>query len=437
MKELPIILFAGDHGWKLARGESLVALPSSDSGIPKQIAEAIAAMIGSTTVNVTLALPASWCLSSTVSLAGIPARNRRTALLYRLELLLPLAAEDIAADYIYDEPDSALAICVSAPTVKPIVDALETAGVIIDSIVATSVYAAISLLRANPSQACDLLVWQTLESVEIFNIRGGRIAGWYIAPSSVDDVGWYLKQLPSTEVAKSKVTVCNLQPDILGYLKTLPQLEITSVYQQPTEAAVMSATRTGFASPIELRRDGLAPSDNLRVIRKPVIEFVAATLFMLLCICGAAFWRSMRLETLAANDRLQQQELFRQAFPGHAIPPNIVSRLRSEQRSLTTGGVGEGTASTLQSALPTLQSILSGIEVLPADARLQIDDLKADDGQFALDGVLRNRNDMTALVDSLGQNAKLKLDPPQTEQFSGQGLHVILTGTLVKEPTPK
>ena len=50
--------------------------------------------------SVLLAIPSAWCLCDPVATTGLPARNRRQAMAYRLEEKLPVAAEEVVADFI-------------------------------------------------------------------------------------------------------------------------------------------------------------------------------------------------------------------------------------------------------------------------------------------------------------------------------------------------
>src|SRR4051794_32333241 len=48
--------------------------------------------------SVLLALPSNWCLAAQIDAAGLP-RGDRSAMLFRLEEKLPLAAEQVVADF--------------------------------------------------------------------------------------------------------------------------------------------------------------------------------------------------------------------------------------------------------------------------------------------------------------------------------------------------
>ena len=85
---------------------------------------------------VLLAIPSHWCLCASVTTAGLPRKERRRAMIYRLEEKLPLAAEDVVADFLPAAPacDQNLGVCVQKQTVATLVDALEAKGVAIASI---------------------------------------------------------------------------------------------------------------------------------------------------------------------------------------------------------------------------------------------------------------------------------------------------------------
>jgi hypothetical protein len=435
MRNPPIIIFPADAGWKVARGESLMDVPASAGADPEKIAREISTLIESSSAEVTLAIPSSWCLSATVRLDGVPARNRRSALQYRLELLLPLTAEEIAADYILAEPHSALAICVSAATAAGFIDALEATGLMVQSIVPASIYAAHALL-SKMQESPDAIVWQTGSVVEIFIIRNQIIAGWYTLPAQVDDLKWHLGQLFSGPTEMPGLVTCSLDQALRDFLKTLPTLKLLSSESRSIDQTVVASVTDGLPSPVQLRRDRLAPGNPLRAIRKPIIELAVAAVLLVVCICVSACWRANQLERLALRYRNRQEQVFHQAFPGHTIPVNIVSRLRSEERKIETGDT-DTTTSLPQSTLPTLQSILLAIDSMPAEVRLEVNDLKVDDNSVSIDGIVRNRTDLTAVIDTLQQIGHLQVEAPQTDQLPGKGLHITLTGTSSAEPKRK
>ena len=437
MKDIPTVIFVGDDGWKIARADSFIDVPITAGASTDQIASAIKATFNSSTRSAILALPASQCFSATVSLAGLPTRNRRSGMLYRLELLLPLTAEEIVADYILDEPDSAFAICLPLTSVKPTIDALELAGIRIESVIPTPIYAVAGVLNTEKATQLDAIIWQSKDMVQMFTLRESHITGWYNLRSDVDDLHWHINQCFASRTTPVSVLVCNVEPAMLASLKSFTFLKVIVREHLTMETAFISALVNAVGRPVDLRRDGLAPTDSLRVIRRPLIEAVMAMMLLVVCVCSSAGWRAHRLEQVATKYREQQADLFRAVFPGRTVPANIVSRLRSEERRLKSNDSPSGESSLSQTLMPTLQSVLSAVASLPADIRLKVQDLRLDDDRFSLEGTVRSRSDLDRLTDALRQQPNLQVDAPQTEQIPGKGLQINMSGALNLESKPK
>src|SRR4051812_48698086 len=133
----PVILFAGDAAWTLASARHSVQVPAGPSVSPESFAANVAAalrLMGYRGGPPLLALPSSWCLAATIDVSGLPHQDRKAAV-YRLEDALPLAAEEVAADVVAS-PDTrrALGVCVRVDRLRHILDALDAAGVNVQTI---------------------------------------------------------------------------------------------------------------------------------------------------------------------------------------------------------------------------------------------------------------------------------------------------------------
>src|SRR4051812_19728408 len=131
----PFVIFAGEETWRVTAPGAADDLRFDREAAPKSIAAAVAAKLrgrGYQGEGVLLALPSAWCLAAQVSLADLP-RHDRSAMAFRLEEKLPLAAENFTADFV-TAGDRALGVCVANDKVKPLVEALENAGVVVQSV---------------------------------------------------------------------------------------------------------------------------------------------------------------------------------------------------------------------------------------------------------------------------------------------------------------
>src|SRR5258706_8319770 len=137
------ILIAGEESWRIASAGAVDALRIERETPPKEIAAAVATKLRerqSQGEGVLLALPSSWCLAASISTQGLP-RHDRAAMRFRLEEKLPLAAEAFTADFI-EHDASAVGVCVMNERIVPIVEALEAAGVVVQSVSPAALLAA-------------------------------------------------------------------------------------------------------------------------------------------------------------------------------------------------------------------------------------------------------------------------------------------------------
>src|SRR4051812_29685465 len=149
------ILFAAPSHWQLraTHGASSkpIDIPISSGASVEQTADEVAAALKSAGYRgepVVLALPSAWCLCASVATAGLPRKEHRRAMLYRLGGKLPLAAEDVVADFLPAGPSSeqSLGVCVQKQMVAPLVEAIERNGLSLAAIAPAALFAVQQLL---------------------------------------------------------------------------------------------------------------------------------------------------------------------------------------------------------------------------------------------------------------------------------------------------
>src|SRR5215208_3989917 len=155
MAKKNFILFASDTAWHAGTGETLVEIPIPAQATPDQIASAAAdslKQLGHGAAPITLAIASNWCLCATIRTDDLPKADYKS-LLYRLEEKLPWPAESITADFIRHE-NSALGVCLKNQQIRPLIDALESHGIPVQTITPTALLAAAN----QPSQSAMLLI---------------------------------------------------------------------------------------------------------------------------------------------------------------------------------------------------------------------------------------------------------------------------------------
>src|SRR4051812_7997769 len=109
MKSLSFILFLRDTdcrvaavsvGGRTGRFKTIATDATAPADAAPRIASALRTL-GRRNEPALLAVPSAWCLAARISLDGLPRGDRR-AMTFRLEEKLPVAAEDVVADFIID-----------------------------------------------------------------------------------------------------------------------------------------------------------------------------------------------------------------------------------------------------------------------------------------------------------------------------------------------
>jgi hypothetical protein len=429
MSARSFILFPAPGAWRLAvTGEGVptfhdLALPAQTAD-PAPIVAAALKGAGYRGEGVMLAIPSRWCLCAPIQTSGLPAKNRRTALAYRLEEKLPLPAEDVVADYV--APDAGeeiiLAVGVQKGVLAPPIEGLERAGVVVERICPASLLAGQYVLGKHEAPAALLYPGQSDGEVELLVLREGLPIGWHLLPATPQDVllhlGFELQERPATLAA------IDLSPVLRDALKTIDGLRVTEIDAPglSTAAAIGSAAvLAGKMTPwVDLRRDALATGDPLRQVRTPFTAAVAAVVLFLLCTSAAMIWRASRYDAMTDHYADAQQGVFRNVFPTGPVPVDVRSRLESEERSLRGLSGDSKTPPPDQNGLLTLRDILTR---LPAESalRYRVLEVRLDRQRFTLDGQAASHGDADRIAGALRKDKSFVVEPPRTEQLPGTG----------------
>jgi hypothetical protein len=456
MQRATVIFIAAD-AWRIGRagpdGVTLsdVAIPRGDS--PDDAARAVVAALdgdgrAGSRSGVILALPSDRCLCASIRVDDLPARDRRLAMLYRLEEKLPLPAEDVVADFL-PGGDSALGVCVETAYARPLVEALESQGVAIEAICPASLLALQQRMRESASQAeaaQDAILWATGGRVELFVLRDGMPRSWSVLADDPQDVRLHLGLEPLAEGRPARVHAIGLSDASHRAMGALPGVELIAPgpASMDADAVTMAAdVLAGRAEPwVNLRRDALASRDPLRSVRTPLTFAAAAAVLCVACACGGMLWRAARYDRLAARYASEQQQVYQQVFPSQPMPPDVRSRLESEERALrglsgaVSGGGGNDPAAAIPSEAPGLVVLRDLLAGLPADLRYRVLEARLDAGRFTLEGQVNAHGDADTIATALRANKALAVEPPRTEQLpesptGEKAVSFTISGTIV------
>lgn len=448
------VLFPGPSGWQVGTvvetGDvSFAAVPTSASDTPETFAAAIVTALKSNGWRgrgVGLALPSSWCLSARVSTDGLPPKNRRQALTFRLEEKLPVSAEEVAADFVEPEGEGgdALGVCAQTQTVAPYVEALEAAGVPVDSISPAALLAA---QNQSPTD-CDVLLWGAANEVELFAFRDARPVAWHVLPAEERDLAMHVGIETRGRPQPVRLRAIGLAPDALRPVSALPGVQPVGADESRSlhEAAARAAASVlaGQSAPwVELRRGALSAGDGSRHLHRPLVALVASAALLLAAMSAAMLVRAARYEAAAREREELQRQVFQRAFPGRPVPVDVRSRMLSERQALRAqngemGDDGIGTTAGLPPAQASagLASLRDLLAAFPRGLRFRVVELRLDEGKLLIEGQARSHGDADAIATALRKGGEFAVEPPRTEQLTGisKGVAFTITGTVQQAP---
>lgn len=439
-----VIYSSGQDGWQVGTcGSERLQLDTVD--LPQdtsidEVAEQLATFLkqrGYVDQGVTLAIPSNWCLCAGVHTDGLPRKNAREAMIYRLEEKLPIAAEEAVTDFVPGNGHS-LGVCVQTDQLAPIVEALEQHGVRVDLICPTALLALQHKMSELEDRRCNTIIWGHDQRLELFAIDDNKPVAWrLLSQTDGEDLPVQLAMQALTRVPPLCLTTSDVGPSVRNCLATMPEIQVIADDDQSMlDAAaagahqIASGKRGGW---INLRRDALASTGTLRQVRKPLKAAVAALMLFLVGLSAVSLWRANAYRQMAIDFENQQIEAYREAFPNRPVPMNIKSRMRSEHRRLAALRGEDSTLPTQRNVLLMLKELLAS---LPAHQRHQIFELQVDEDKLYMEGQVLSHSHAEAIAAALNKLGRFKIDPPRTEKLSGDGIAFTIRGTTVRVAPP-
>jgi type II secretory pathway component PulL len=445
-----VVIFADADAWRigLAAGKgasaaaveaSVIDAPFPDGASAEQRAAILADAVRAARLArspVVLALRSHDCLCAPVDTRDLPSRQRGQAMLYRLEEQLPLAAEEVAADFVDGGRGSALGVATEHRRLAPLALAVESAGLRVAAVCPAAMLAAQHWVdHGGPRHDREadagtelLLLGGAPGSAELFVLAGGAPVAWYTLPDDAGDILLHARVVALKHAAPIGITAVGIRPDLVRRLGAL-NLPVTEVELPRTRDAAMEMASLLAAGKrqawIDLANGGAAAARSggwFGAAGAAARWTVAAMLVFSVCVTIALFWRAARYERLAARYEDEKRELFRQTLPGQPIPADVRSRLASEARTREgTGGAGSPNAS----GLAVLRDLVT---FLPSDSRFRVTDVRVDDGSFALTGDVPSHGDAEGIAVALRRRPGFTVDPPRTEQRAGGVVSFTING---------
>ncbi|MFZ5828653.1 MAG: hypothetical protein ACOY3P_01125 [Planctomycetota bacterium] len=436
------ILGDGDPAWLDLSTAAVDGTPPSVEVIADEAARFVAEHgLSRRRVVVALASTAVLCGSAEVASAK-QARNRR-ALAYQLEDVLPIAAEDAVMDFIVHK-QRAFGVAVDVQSVLPLIAAIESRGLSVQSIVPAALLGLQSLLGELAAGSFDLIVWETEGALELFDLAG-RVTDWrHFAGSTetaaeqvlveisrlssaarvllVHETEGAISESPTALLADPSQTAGNSLP--VAQLPMLTEHIVAAPLGEFVRRASDSVVRGTMTPWIELRRGPLSIGDPHRAVRRDwrMLQYAAALFLLALTAFGAT--RAQQYRRAAGNALAAEQAAFRQAFPESPSPAAVLRRLESEYIKLRGARSDEAKVLLPPPALNVLHAVVSA---LPQGQRFRVEQIRIENGRLDLDVEVRTVGAAGVVADAL-ERAGFRVEPPATEQRDDGSVAVRIFG---------
>jgi hypothetical protein len=438
------ILFAGERAWQVCvstdEDRRFVDLPLPQSVSAADVAELVGAALrtaGYRAGPTMLAIPARWCYAASVRIADFP-KHDRNAMAYRLEESLPFAAEDLGADFIAsprrtgsgDESDAALGICCELARLTPILAALESEGIVVQSIVPADVLAAQRLCAAAKNDASILLCAECEPlgaGVNIFGMERGSLARWSRVAGSAQDFKLELDLLSAEFAKEVRIEFLERDGSVSLLADTFP--DFATDHGRRTAVAAAETGREvllGRLSPwIEFRRGPLAAGDRMGRHRRPFNFALASSAVLLLCIASMLMVRAHRYRWLEESNRRQMAQAFSRQYPGWTVPTNVKVIIESEHRKANALASGALPPEARRTALRTLLDVLGH---LPDGGRFTMDKMSFDDGSFELQGEIASFEQLDTVASAI-RHSGLEVPAPEARRTPAGNWSFVMRGS--------
>ncbi len=434
------VILASHDGWRVgamgADGPQVVGVSSNldepAQPLTQQLLAALEELGYTAGQPVVLAIPSPWCLCASIDTQELPRQGTESAMLYRLEENLPIAAEEIVADFISVQ-DQALGVCVQVSRIAGWLEAFDEAGLCVEVVCPTALLALQAWVAGPNHDQADLLVWGSQSHLDLFILdQDAKTMGWQMISPSGDDLAVQIGVQALGRVGPLRVAACDIGQPMQRRLEKLDGVDVVSCRTDPMHTlAVVAADEVlaGKSTPwINLRRGAVAVKDRLRRIRPALVGAIAAGVAFLLCLNGAMLWRANGYDKITTQALGQQRAVFQELFPSRPVPMSIKARLVSEQRRLRELHQGSDQMPTQRNGLLVLRDLLAH---LPRDRRFRILELRLTGDQIHLAGQVRSHGDADVIAASLSGTDRFDFEPPRTENLSSRGVvGFTLVGTI-------
>lgn len=387
-----------------------------DSTAPESLAEQASTLIDSKGGKVFLAIRSDQAMAANLPIASGKLRGDREALTFLLEEQLPVGAEQIVADFVTSE-NHALGIAVETQAYRPLILALEQAGLQVQAIAPAATILAQEICKST-SDEDDFVLLDGTDGWELFQLQGGAPTHWWFQSSSMAEAPFQTELLTASALAGRPLRLRTFaDADI-----EIPGLEVvkadTAASRQTTfEARIHDGLRHVADGSeklwFDLHRGQLAIGDPLRELRGPMRMLAIAILCLMFAAGAAAYLRANRLEAQMQQLQQSQRALFAEALPSQKVAHGgILSRLKSHVKSMRGARDRTQDIELAPSAVLVMQRLLNALQ--EAD-EFEVRETAIENGQIDVDLAVPTFSDVNGIIESL-QSHGFRMSPPSSSQ---------------------
>jgi hypothetical protein len=450
MTSQAVLIMAGDPRWHVGHVDGqnchIERIDLPDEAPAKQIAEAVAVHLSKPDIvgtspesevkpgpkvkhipgagllpgGVVLGVPSGWCLCGTVLVSDLAARQKHTAMLFALEELLPITAEQVVADFIVGG-ETALGVAAETHRLRKLVKALEDRGIPVDAICPTALLA-LQHLTTSGGLPGNTIAWRDPGGLNHFELDPDKnLTRWRWLTSTT---GAADQNQPATLTGLSDAERQWLAQH-LGEETQPPLINDTDLLDA---ACFMAAKiRAGKTEPtVNLRRDELDVSDRLRRVRGHLMAAMATAAVLLLAVSGVFQWRAREYRQADHQYDAAVTALYQDAFGDQPRPTSVKRRFatRLRERQGLAGQQFDGIESTEKtSALWLLHDLL---DRMPTDLRLCLLDIRIEHDSLAISGQARSHSEADRIAAALRRDNRFEVEPPSTAKLKDGGVSFTL-----------
>lgn len=329
------------------------------------------------------------------------ARSRQTRL-YDLEEHLPLAAEELVGDFVVGKHHVWGVAFARTPWLE-LIAALRQEGVRVLSVAPTVLWSAQHRYESLPrGERPSHLIWEYQGSINVLEFRDERPVSWSALSTRPGALWQHLSVLVLTSQSPPRIAAVGpseLLRQELNSIRGIVWKEIADDLLEVAAAAQAASIVNGQADPwVELLGAELGTSAWMHVAKPQLTLATVALAFFVTATLGVLHYRAAAFARAAHQDRLAQQEVFRQAMAGQNPPAGIRSRLESEAVRLE--GL-RGKTRELPSRITADELLEKFLAAVPQGVRWRLLELRIEQGRVQIEGEIGTHSDAEQIAAAL------------------------------------